>query len=125
MRGWWRWVLPLALMVVAWVAAPAAALPSNPWTGQWLLPANETQNNGPQVVTLTQVGNQVTGSFFWCGGGQWFSTVSADNSTWTGEFKHPPGLPNCSSTGHGTFTVTMAGDGRSFSGNGSTDLGNG
>jgi hypothetical protein len=113
----------LALGLV--IAAPAGALPANPWSGRWLIPASTTNGSGDQVVTLTQTGNTIAGAFSWCGGGTWSGTISPDQTTWTGEFRGPPGLPGCSGTGHGTFTETMAPDGRSFSGTGSTDYGNG
>ena len=118
-------VATLAAILGLVSAAPAAALPATPWTGRWLYPAAQTAGAGDQVVTLTQTGSTVAGTFAWCGGGSWTGTVSPDQTTWTAEFFHPPNQPGCSSTGHGRFTVRMASDGRSFSGSGVTDLGNG
>jgi hypothetical protein len=118
-------VVTVAMVVALASAGPAAALPATPWTGRWLIPASQTTGVGDQVVTLTQTGNTIAGQFFWCGGGNWTGTVSADQTTWNGEFFHPPSQPGCSGTGHGTFTVRMAADGRSFSGSGTTDLGSG
>jgi hypothetical protein len=118
-------VATLATVLVLTSAVPAAALPATPWTGRWLIPAAQTVGAGDQVVTLTQTGSSITGPFSWCGGGNWTGTISADGTTWTGEFLHPAGQPGCSGTGHGTFTVRMAADGRSFTGSGSTDFGSG
>jgi len=115
--------MTVATAVALASAVPAAALPPTPWTGRWLYPAAQTAGAGDQVATLTQTGSTVTGTFSWCGAGSWTGTVSADQTTWTAEFFHPPSQPGCSSTGHGRFTVRMAPDGRSFSGSGVTDLG--
>jgi hypothetical protein len=118
-------VLLLAAWLVMLGQAIADALPANAWAGQWQIPASETVGNGPQVVTFTQSGSTVTGSYSWCGGGTWTGTVSPDQATWTGRYQGPPGLPGCAGTGGGTFTVTMSADARSFSGSSVTDYGNG
>ena len=107
------------------MAAPGGSLPPTPWTGSWVVPASQTAGAGDQTIALTQTGSSISGTFSYCGGGTFTGAVSADGSTWTGESFHPAGVPGCSGTGHVRFTVTMAADGRSFSGSGVTDFGNG
>jgi hypothetical protein len=130
----------LALLVAGWAtAAPAAALPANPWTGRWLVPKAAIPCNdrpelgvaGDQIFTATQTGTRVTFTYTLPGGqrGTIAGNVSADGSVLTagaapdGWTEGPPSY--CFGTGHGSLTLQMAPDARSFTTtSGSTDLGN-
>jgi hypothetical protein len=141
MRGRWRWLLPALLLVAGWIGvAPATALPPNPWTGRWLIPKAaipckdrpELGVTGDQIFTATQVGSRVTFTYTLPGGqrGTIAGNVSPDGATLTagaapdGWTEGPPSY--CFGTGHGSVTLQMAPDARSFStSSGSTDFGNG
>jgi hypothetical protein len=133
-------ILFAALLVGLLVAAPAAALPANPWTGRWLVPKSKIPCNdrpelgvtGDQVFTATQTGPRVTFNYTLPGGqrGTISGNVSADGATLTagaapdGWTEGPPSY--CFGTGHGSVTLQMAPDARSFTTtSGSTDFGNG
>ena len=99
-------------------ASSAAALPPNPWTGQWL-------DNNNMLVTLTQSGSQITGTSFCPGGASppgvtLTGTASADNTT--ANFSYQSAV--CTGTG-GTFTGTMNASGRRVDGSGVTQFGTG
>ena len=113
-------ILLVALAASFACATSAAALPANPWTGRWLVPGAQNPTTVDQVITLTQIGSTITGTFPFCGGGTYDGTVSADDTVWTGRSTHAPGPPGCSSTGQATFTATLRADGRSFSASGVT-----
>ena len=121
----WLLAAILSAVVVLSSVAPAAALPANPWTGNWLRDAAESPAPPNQLFTLSQNGSSVTGTYAHCGGGTLTGTVSADGATLSASFRNPPGVPNCSRDGTATVTVTMNPDGLSFQGSGVTGIGNG
>jgi hypothetical protein len=137
-KALWLWLLPLAWLLAGWMAAPAAALPANPWTGQWLIPLSQIPCNTNAalgitrdvIFTATQTGNRVTFTYRLPGGqsGQIVGTTSADNTTLTAG-NAPDGWTEtpqyCFGTGHGSINLSMAADARSFvTSSGSTDFGN-
>ena len=113
----------MALMVLVGAvalatASTAAALPANPWTGQWL-------NNNNELVTLTQSGSQITGTQLCPNttslpGITLTGTASADNTV--ANFSYQSSI--CTGVG-GTFTGTMAASGRRVDGTGTTQFGTG
>ncbi len=121
------WLLASVLTAVvglSWVSS-AAALPANPWTGNWLRDAAESPAPPNQLFTLTQTGSSVTGTYAHCGGGTLTGTVSPDGASLTVSFLNPPGVPNCSGDGTATATLAMRPDGLFFQGSGVTGFGNG
>lgn len=99
-------------------ASTAAALPANPWAGTW-------QNNDGAILTVTQSGSQISGTQL-CPGATALpgititGTASADNTT--ANFSYQSSV--CTGVG-GTFTGTMAKDGRRVDGSGVTQFGTG
>ena len=118
-----RRLIRMALMVLVGAvalatASTAAALPANPWTGQWL-------NNNNELVTLTQSGSQITGTQLCPNttslpGITLTGTASADNTV--ANFSYQSSV--CTGVG-GTFTGTMAASGRRVDGTGTTQFGTG
>lgn len=108
-------MLAVALGLV--LAAPAAALPAAPWTGQWL-------GGSGEIVTLAQTGTGITGSGPCPGGAApdvaYAGTASADGSSATFTYSSTV----CTGTG-GTFTGTLTPDGLRVNGSGTTQFGTG
>ncbi len=84
----------------------STAAPS--WSGCWARPSSETGGFPNSVLVLSQSGTTVTGSFNWSGGGRVSGTGSGN--TLTGTWRHT------SNPDQGTFQLTIAADGKSFSG---------
>lgn len=112
--------LVATLAVVAGGSAQgAAALPANPWTGQWLNSADGT------TVTLAQSGSGITGTSP-CPGTTMFpagvtqtGTVSGDGTTASFTYS---GAPSCPGVG-GTYQATMRPDARVIDVRGTTQFG--
>jgi hypothetical protein len=119
MRRSVRLILPMILALAGVVCAgPAAALPPDPWTGTW-------SDGSGALIALTQAGTQITGTQPCPGtttlpGVTHSGTASADGTT--ASFTYASSV--CTGTG-GTFTATMAADGRRVTGTGMTQFGTG
>ncbi len=108
----------MGVAVALCVAAPAVALPANPWAGTW-------QTNDGSLVTMTQTGTQLSGTQPCPGttslpGITFTGTASADSKT--AQLAYSSAV--CTGVG-GTFTATLATDARSLSGSGVTQYGTG
>lgn len=80
------------------------------WTGTWLI--NEGQNAWGNVISFSQTGNNVTGSYLGHENGTYNGTVSGNvlTGTWSEEPTYLP--PNDA----GEFQITMSPDGNTFDG---------
>lgn len=109
-------VLGAALAAGLTAAAPAQALPANPWTGRW--------DSGAGVITLTQIGSQISGSGPCPGTAgsdvRYGASASADGAT--ANFTYMSSV--CTGTG-GRFTATLAPTGQTAGGSGVTQFGTG
>ena len=113
--------LILATLATALALGPATtalALPANPWAGTW-------QGNDGGILTVTQTGNQISGTEPCPGtttlpGVTITGTASADSTS--ADFAYSSTI--CTGTG-GTFHGTLATDARSASGSGVTQFGTG
>jgi hypothetical protein len=87
----------------------------NTWTGTWHVAGSGYSGN----YVLTETGTTVTGTCNWLGGCRDTGTLSGANmATWTGV-----STPNDPSLHPSDFRFTMASDGQSFSGGGTTTTG--
>jgi hypothetical protein len=109
-------VLGAALAVGLMTPAPAQALPVNPWTGRW--------DSGSGVVTLTQIGSQISGSGPCPGaaGSDVKYGASASGNGSTANFSYSSTV--CTGTG-GTFALTLDPTGQTARGSGVTQYGTG
>lgn len=115
--------LVLAAALVAGLATAlglvgsAAALPANPWAGQWI-------DGSGAPISLTQSGSSITGTArAGCTGNPtgvvFTGMASADNTTASFSYS---GAPACPGEG-GTFTGRMRADGRAVAISGVTQFG--
>ncbi len=109
-------VVFFAVAILAGPSASSSTISSvaNPWTGKWSRPASEFGGSKDGVLTLTQNGASVTGSYDWHGGGSTVKgTVSGSvfTNTWS-----EPGDGGRWTGASGTGELTLSADQKSFSG---------
>jgi len=114
----WCVLAGVAVVVALGSAAPALALPANPWTGTW-------RTGSGELVTLTQTGSQITGTQLCTGtttlpGITFDGTASADGTTASLTYSSAV----CTDVGGG-FSGTMSADGKRIDGSGTTQYGTG
>lgn len=117
-RVMWCVLAGVALVIALGSAAPALALPANPWTGTW-------RSGDGSLITLTQSGSQITGTQPCPGtttlpGITFDGTASADGTTASLTYTSAV----CTGAGGG-FSGTLSADGKRVDGSGTTQYGTG